>query len=177
MKRKHCLILAALISFFTIKAQEEAPGVFPQDFFGIYTGTLQVESESGSQEYAMEFHLKPTDTVGKYHYTLVYGEGDMRQERKYTLVEEDAENGKFYVDENNGIILDDKAVGNRLYSVFEVQGNLLTTFMTFHEDHLVFEITVARKEKKRVTHADNEQKTEVISYPITTVQRAILKKQ
>ena len=177
MKTPVLFLFILFANFLGITAQEDSNLSFPNDYFGVYTGTLKINSERGSQEVPMEFHLKPTDSVGKYHYTLIYGEGDMRQERKYTLLAEDVDNGRYVVDENNGIILDDKVQGNKLYSLFEVQGNLLTTFMTFHEDHMIFEITFASKEKQRVTYAENEQKTEVISYPISTVQRAVLKKQ
>ncbi|MCW5520020.1 hypothetical protein J1N09_09235 [Aureitalea sp. L0-47] len=177
MKILSFLLFFPFLCSFGINAQTESELSFPEDYFGVYKGTLEIEAERGSQEVPMEFHLKPTDTIGKYHYTLVYGEGDMRQERKYTLLAEDAEKGNYVVDENNGIILDDKVQGNRLYSLFEVQGTLLTTFMTFQEDHMVFEITAANMEKRRVSQADNEEKTKVISYPISTVQRAVLKKQ
>lgn len=177
MKIFRFLLFLSFFCSFGIVAQTEPNANFPDDYFGIYKGTLEIEAENGIREIPMELHLKPTDTIGKYHYTLIYGEGDMRQERKYTLRDEDPEKGRFTVDENNGIVLDDKLMGNKLYSLFEVQGNLLTTFITFHQDHLVFEITFANKENRRVSQAENEEKTEVISYPISTVQRGILKKQ
>ncbi|MBX2827956.1 MAG: hypothetical protein KTR22_07325 [Flavobacteriaceae bacterium] len=150
---------------------------FPNDYIGVYLGTLQIDSERGQQNIPMEFHLTATDTVGRYNYILVYGEGDKRQERKYTLIEKDLEKGIYVVDENNGIILDDKVIDNRMYALFEVGGNLLTTFITFEKNHMVFEIVFAPKDRKNVTFAEDETKTEVISYPITTVQRAVLQKQ
>ncbi|RDK89244.1 hypothetical protein C8D94_1011128 [Marinirhabdus gelatinilytica] len=150
---------------------------FPEDFFGIYKGTLHISSEKGKQEVPMELHLFATDTIGAYTYTLVYGEGTSKQVRDYSLVEIDAEKGLFQVDENNGILLDTKILSNKLYTLFEVSGNLLTTFITFEKDHLIFEIVFAPTSKKNVTHGNDEANTEVISYPITTVQRAVLKKQ
>jgi len=42
---------------------------------------------------------------------------------------------------------------------------------------MIFEITVAKRTQKQVTYANNEDKTEVISYPISKVQRAVLQKQ
>lgn len=125
----------------------------------------------------MEFHLKPTDSTDIYEYILVYGEGDSRQQRNYTLRTLDQAMGKYVVDENNGILLDDKVVKNRMYALFEVQGTLLTTFITFKDDHMIFEIAAAKRENARTTYAENEEKTEVISYPVSTVQRAVLKKQ
>jgi hypothetical protein len=150
---------------------------FPDDYFGIYKGTLNINSSAGPSAYPMEFHLQPADSIGKYHYTLVYGEGSMRQERKYTLLAIDETRGEYMVDENNGILLDDKVIGNRMYSIFEVNGALLTTFITFEKDHMVFEIAATQKENSRKSVANNEERTEVISYPVTTIQRAVLIKQ
>ena len=61
--------------------------------------------------------------------------------------------------------------------MFDVQGNLLTTFITFETDHVFFEIIFAPTRNKTTTYAEDVEKTEVISYPITTVQTAILQKQ
>lgn len=156
---------------------QNTTAVFPDDYFGIYSGTLEIHSKHGSQSIPMEFHFQPTDSVGKYSYTLVY-EGDFgRQERAYHLIEQNKERGEYVVDENNGIILDDKVLGNRMYALFEVGGSLLTTFITFEDDTMIFEIVASNKDDRRVTFADNEDKTEVISYPISTVQRAVLQKQ
>jgi hypothetical protein len=173
--------LTAAILFLTLSIQASAqPGSeinFPNAYFGIYKGELHIALTGGPSIYPMEFHLQPTDTIGKYTYTLVYGAGDEQQWRNYTLLATDAAKGDYVVDENNGIFLDVKVLGNRMYSLFEVQGTLLTTIITFEEDQMVFEIVAARKESPRTSFAENEEKTEVVSYPITTVQRAVLIKQ
>ena len=150
---------------------------FPQDYLGKYEGTLHINSERGNQNIPMEFHLLATDSVGKYRYTLIYGAGERKQERAYTLIEKNKEKGEFVVDENNGIVLDDKVIENRMYALFEVNGTLLTTFITFHADHLIFEIIAAPIAQKRLSYSENEPKTEVISYPVAAVQRAVLQKQ
>ncbi|MBL4662832.1 MAG: hypothetical protein JKY22_04595 [Flavobacteriaceae bacterium] len=150
---------------------------FPNDYFGIYTGTLKISNKKGTQTYPMEFHFQPTDSVGKYEYKLIYGIGDNKQERPYNLIAEDAASGLYIVDENNGIILHDKVIDNRMYTLFEVGNNLLTTFITFEKDHMIFEIAVTDKTEKQISYADDEEKTKVISYPISTVQRAVLQKQ
>ena len=164
-----CLFWATLLM-----AQEEAK--FPDDFFGKYAGILNIHTQRGDQEVPMEFHLLPTDSLGVYQYTLVYGAGDQRQERAYVLLEEDAANGRYAIDERNGIVLDNKVHGNKLYALFEVQGNLLTTFISLEEDHAVFEIVFANKASARETYAIQDS-VQVLSYPITTVQRAVLQKQ
>ncbi len=177
MKPFYLLTFILFLSVTTLWSQESTAINFPNDYFGIYTGQLQINSEKGTQEIPMEFHLLATDTLGKYTYNLVYGANDERQVRSYNLIEKDKEKGNYVVDENNGILLDDKVIGNRMYALFEVNNSLLTTFITFEKDHMVFEIAFSNKEKKRTSYAENEDETEVISYPISVVQRAVLYKQ
>ena len=177
MKQLAAVLLLFFLGNISVSAQEEDGIQFPNDYFGIYKGTLEVSNSKGDTTYPMEFHLNPTDSIGKYEYKLVYGAGVNRQERPYHLIVRNAAEGTYIVDENNGILLDDKVVGNRMYSLFEVGDNLLTTFITFEKDHMIFEITVSKRIQKQVTYANNEAQTEVISYPISTVQRAVLQKQ
>lgn len=135
---KH-LIALALIIFISITTvgQIDSASHFPQDFFGIYKGILHINSENGIKEIPIEFHMQATDSIKQFTYTLVYGEGDTRQERKYTLKEKDKDSGIYVVDENNGIVLDIKVVNNCMYTLFEVNGSLLTTFITFEKDYMV----------------------------------------
>ena len=171
------LLYSVLLYTFHLNAQTEPLIKFPDAYFGIYKGTLHITSSNEPQTYVMEFHLLPTDSVGKYNYIIVYGERDQRQERKYTLLEKDAKKGEYIVDENNGIILHDKVIENRMYALFEVQDTLLTTFITFEKDHLIFEIIATKKENGTLSGGQNDETPQVISYPITTVQRAMLIKQ
>jgi len=150
---------------------------FPQDFFGVYKGKLAIHNSAGTSYVDMEFHLNKTDSIGKYQYTLVYIMGGKRQERLYNLIEKDASKGDYIVDENNGILLDAKVVGNTLYSMFEVQGNILTTTERFYKDAMDFEITFSSKAAKKVSGSEGENPIEVLSYPVTVVQKATLKRQ
>jgi hypothetical protein len=175
-KNSVSLLLMAFFTFF-LHAQEDTELKFPDAYFGKYKGTLHIATTNGNQTYPMEFHLLPSDTISRYQYTIVYGEGEQRQERRYTLIEKNTEKGEYIVDENNGIILDEKVIENRMYALFEVQGTLLTTFITFEEDHLIFEIIATQTKNKNISGGQDEATPEVISYPISTVQRARLIKQ
>ena len=163
--------------FYTLAISQDKSIDFPDDYFGIYKGDLHISSEKGDQNIPMEFHLLATDSVATYAYTLVYGEGEAKQIRSYNLIEKNKEKGTYVVDENNGIFLEIRVVDNKMYTLFEVQENLLTTFITFESGYLDFEIIFAPTTKQTTTYAEDEKKTEVISYPITTLQRARLQKQ
>lgn len=163
----------------TITAQsQEKKAAFPENSVGIYKGTLQIHSVRGEQQIPMEFHLLATRNSTKFDYKLVYNGAS----RNYTLVVKDKAKGLFAVDENNGIILPAKYSKNTLFSFFEVQGNFLSSRMEFLENEVRFEILFTAKKNKIITGGSKKAggKTkkipEVFGYPITTIQKAVLKK-
>jgi hypothetical protein len=169
---KYILILASFISFSQTKNE-----LFPDSFFGKYKGKLLITNANGAQEIDMEFHLFPTDTLGKYHYTIIYKSDKINQERKYTLLEKDKSKGQYLVDENNGILLNTTLANNTLYSIFEVQGNLLTTTEHFYKEYMDFEIMFTSKDKVEKSGNTDAETPEVLSYPIMGIQKARLYKE
>ncbi|WP_431165888.1 hypothetical protein [Tenacibaculum halocynthiae] len=159
--------------FFTISISAQTSKIFPDDFLGIYKGDLTINSKRGVQKIPMEFHLLETKTEGKYDYKLVYN----GQPRDYTLVVKDKIKGIFDIDENNGIILPVRIVGNVLYSFFEVQGNMLTSRLAFTDDKVDFEILFTATKNKITTGKGTKEIPFVYGYPISVVQRAYLKKK
>ncbi|MCF2873555.1 MULTISPECIES: hypothetical protein [unclassified Tenacibaculum] len=147
--------------------------IFPNDFIGIYKGKLQIDNPKGSQEIDMEYHLLPTDSVGKFEYKLVYN----GKARNYFLIEKNKEKGIYEVDENNGIILPTYLNSNTLHSFFEVQGSLLSSRTKFSKDQLEFEILFTKLKNKVKSGGTSEEVPEVFGYPITVFQKAILYKQ
>ena len=145
---------------------------FPENAVGIYKGDLHISSARGNQTIPMEFHLKATKDSLRYNYVLMYNNSP----RNYTLVVKDRIKGIYEVDENNGIILPSKFADNTLFSFFEVQGNLLSSRFAFYKDRLEFEILFTALKNKVKTGGKSEKIPEVFGYPITTVQKAILKK-
>ena len=75
------------------------------------------------------------------------------------------------------MLLDVKFIGTTLFSMFEVQGNILTTTERFYDDAMDFEITFASKQNSNASKTTGETPIEVISYPITVLQKAKLIKQ
>lgn len=56
--------------------------------------------------------------------------------------------GNYYqIDEGYGIKIDSYLFANRLVSVFETEGILLTSVYELHENELYFEVTSGTKEK------------------------------
>ena len=152
------------------KTQEQL--IFPDDFLGVYKGTLEITNPKGTQEIPMEYHLLKTDSINKFDYKLVYN----GQPRNYTLVIKDREKGIFEVDENNGIILPTFLNSNTLHSFFEVQGNLLSSRAKFSKKKLEFEILFTSLKNKVKSGGISEDIPEVFGYPISVFQKAILEK-
>lgn len=170
MKNLFLILSLFTVSFSTFS--QEKPSNFPEDYFGIYKGTLTINQTDGKvQKIPMEFHLLATDTSQRYVYKLVYD----GQPRNYNLVEKDTEKGIYAVDENNGIILPSKYIDNTLYSYFQVGENFLNSRLSFSENQLEFEILFANMEAKERTWESTDY--EIYGYPITTVQKAVLKRE
>lgn len=160
--------------FFSISGgfSQEKGTDFPENATGIYKGTLVIDSARGTQEIPMEFHMKSTDSLHKFTYVLSYNNSP----RNYTLIVKNKAKGIYEVDENNGIILPAKFSGNTLFSFFEVQGNFLSSRMEFLKDKMHFEILFTATKDKVKTGGTSEEIPEVFGFPITTIQKAVLKK-
>ncbi len=146
--------------------------VFPNDFIGIYKGTLLNTSSKGTENIPMELHLLTTQDSMRYDYKIYYGQE--RSERAYTLVK--TENPNIYeLDENNGIVLPIAYSKNTLFSTYEVAGNLLNNSEVFYEDRLDFMITMSSLDTKEA--AGEAEGFQVTSYPVLVMQQATLYKE
>ncbi len=164
----HFLLLLTLTSY----TQEKSTAFF-KDFLGVYKGTLVITSENNTKEVPMEFHLTKTDRIHRYNYVILYD----KQPRNYTLIVKDFEKGILEIDENNGIVLPVKLANNTLHSFFEVQGNFLSTRFAFFENTLNFEILFTSTKKKTTTGKGTKEIPFVYGFPISVVQKAVLKKE
>ena len=76
MKRLMLIVLLFGFTSLSTFGQDVKTQNFPKAYFGIYTGDLIINTNKGVQNYPMEFHLQPTDTLGIYDYVIVYGKGE-----------------------------------------------------------------------------------------------------
>jgi hypothetical protein len=75
--------------------------------------------------------------------------------KNYLLKRIDIEKGWYETDEQNGIVLKDYLIDNKLYSIFETEGMILTSSYTLINDVLVFEVTSGKKENSGQKNVDN----------------------
>lgn len=154
-------------------AQQES---FPQSWVGTWKGTMELHYKSGkSQEIVCELHLKEADSTNTWQWTIIYGEGATRQERKYRLIAQNMEKGMYRIDENNSIILDAFYANHTLISQFVVQDNLITS--TYQRvGNVIYFQNLASNQKKYNQSGGKDKIPEVLSFPISSLQRAKLLK-
>ena len=172
--RKALLVGFYLLTSLALSGQENDETSFPEAYFGTYKGTLKIKSDRGNQEVEMTFVLDSTATVGNYRYVLQYGD---QPPRDYLLIAQEGAPGRFVVDEQNDILLDAYNYENILVSIFEVQGNLITTTERFYHDFMDFEITMVKSEAPKMTGGTSEEIPPVKSFPLQVIQKARLIKQ
>lgn len=171
------LVIAAMLVLTACKEQKSVTDItstlnFPQDYVGIYKGTLTITSSNGDEHIPMEFHLGTTTDSTKYDYKIYYG--TERAERAYTL-ERTHNPHLFLVDERNGIILESGFTNNTLYSTYQVAGNLINSTEQFYNDRMEFHLTMARVQDTSLT--GDTSSAIVKNYPLSIMQHATLMKQ
>jgi hypothetical protein len=106
---------------------QPAKPAFPESWRGHWKGkSVAAAPGRDGMTFGTELVVQPTDDPGKWTWTLIYDGAAGRQERKYHLVAanaDSAKNGRWKIDENNGIVLDASFINDALYCRFEVQGN------------------------------------------------------
>jgi hypothetical protein len=90
--------------------------------------------------------------------------------KDYVLKLKDKEKGIYSTDEGGGLELMDYQFGNKLYSVFEVSGVLLTaSYEWIDKSNLVFEVTSGKKGESPVK--------DITNFSVANVQRVVMRKQ
>lgn len=164
------LTIFLLTSFYSL----QAIGQINSNWFGHYSGDLNIVSPKGKQQYHMEFEIdQKTDST--YTFNIIYGEGETRQLRPYELIEK-SEN-EFILDEKNSILIEMTLFDNRLISTFEVQGSVLQAQYIFEKKQMRFELTSFTKSiESGNTNHEGEEIPLVTSYKTGVFQSALLKK-
>lgn len=176
------LLLSAALALAALPLSAQTPKSFPESWVGNWAGELEIYNARGlAQKLFMGLNIQPTDSAGVFTYEIIYGDGDSKQVRPYSLHTVDAATGHYRVDEGNSILLDAYYRGNVLVEIFSVMESLLmTTTEQIEEDVLLWQIVVGNLEATTVTgggEADGEEMPEVTSYWAPTLQRARLVRQ
>ncbi|NBU35159.1 MAG: hypothetical protein EBS35_01100 [Bacteroidetes bacterium] len=141
---------------------------FPEKCLGIWTGTMHIYNR-GSQvdSVFIKLNVIRTDAPDTFIWKTEYLSEKFPMVKDYKLVISDAGKGVFITDEGDGIILMDYLFENKLYSVFETQGILLTSTYEWLGNQIIFEVTSGKE--LQTAHG-------VKSYSVLNLQKAVLRK-
>lgn len=159
-------ILALLLLLAGTGLSASSQQLFPEKCLGSWQGTLHIFQYGQLRDSVpVLFTVSPLGTDA-WTWKMEYRSEKMPMTKDYVLRLKDREKQIFVTDEGNGVELADYQTGDKLYSVFETAGFLLTASYELRGESLVFEITSGKK-------AESENK-EVSTYATSTVQRAEL---
>ncbi|MEX1002214.1 MAG: hypothetical protein WDZ35_08885 [Crocinitomicaceae bacterium] len=175
--KNHILNLRFLLALFCVGLMLSGFSQLPKAWMGQYAGELSSINIQGEEStYAMELIIE-VENDSAYAFTIIYGKDSLKQVRAYTL-RQIGEN-RFMLDENNGIFLNMNLIGDRLFSVFEVEGNFLHLCYRKTKKGIDFELTSSRKAEISggITHEDGEAIPAVQSYSVLAYQSAHLNRK
>ncbi|MFN8343917.1 MAG: hypothetical protein U0X91_02880 [Spirosomataceae bacterium] len=167
MKSIHLMLtkVMLLIGFFTPCAHAQKVS-FPEACLGRWTGMMYMYKH-GTLRDSVSVRLtvtKHTD-ADAWGWKTEYLSARRPAVKDYVLRLKDATKNLYVTDEGGGLALTDYLVGNKLYSVFETGGFLLTSSYELIGDLLIFEVTSGKKET--VNHP------EVVTYSTDNLQRVV----
>lgn len=165
--RLRIAILAAFVSSAVITTFGQSS--FPERALGVWEGKMQIYNNGTVRDAVpIRFTAARTKTPGDYTWKTEYLSPTRPMTKDYVLRVKDAEKGIFITDEGGGVELFDHQHGDKLYSVFETGGILLTASYELRGDELIFEVTSGRPMP--------EIKQGIKNYSVPNVQRAVLRR-
>lgn len=171
-----CLPWFAIAWLASAQPAEPTP-TLPVGWLGDWRGTLVISPPGATeQRVPMELKIAPLDRPGAWSWTLVYGEGPSRQERRYELLA-GKEVGAFVVDEKNGLKLPARMCGSTLVSVFEVGGQTLVSRQEVRGETLLFEIIACQRTAAEEQKTLGQPAQPVRVFPKVAYQRAELRRK
>ncbi len=159
-----CLLISISLLLFTqLRAQKK----FPEQCIGVWEGTMYIYSGGLLRDSVRVQHtVKPIDKTS-WIWKTDYRSEKLPMTKDYILRQ--LEPSVYVVDEGQNVIIPMRQAGNKLFSVFEVQGILLTSSYELMNGQLMFEVTSGKK--------NSAEDAQVGTYLINSVQRVVFRKK
>ncbi len=161
---KGILIFAMMLTSTLVNAQT----YFPNKCIGNWKGVMKIYAKGVLKDTVTVLLSIQKQTDTSWNWKTRYISTKMPVTKNYTLRLIDKTNGIYVTDEGDGIELKDYLFDDKLYSVFETEGILLTSYYQLIGKQLTFEVTSG---KKIVGDAK-----EVVNYSVNNVQKVVFKK-
>lgn len=157
-----------LTYFFTFCGWAQETISFPVRCEGVWKGTLEIFDAEGllTREVSIVFTVeKQEDHI--WVWKKEYPDMIPPLEKNYLLKKEVHHPNNYLIDENNGIVLKEQVIGEKLYGGYFFETRYFLSTYQFMGDRLLFEIVIMTLDKSDDT---------VQSMPIEQVQRAMMKR-
>jgi len=167
------LLIALLMLCSTLSMAQnhttESPKLFPEKCLGVWNGQMKIYVKGQLRDSVqVRFTAAKTTTKGSYIWKTEYLSPSTPVVKDYVLVVDDLSQGRYLLDEQNGIALKQFVVGNKMQSLFKVQDIYLTASTELVGDTLIFEVTSGK---------ETGETSGVKNYSFNNVQRVVLKKE
>lgn len=166
------LLCTACLSGGSVFAQAAA---YPAGYLGSWKGKLQIAGSTADID--MELVLGPEiqkDSV--WGYTLVYRSDRGEDKRSYELRRLKRDMQLFTVDEKNSILLTERQIGNKVFSIFTVEGSALLISLELQPEQIIFEVVSWKESSREESGGKQDDVPLVHSYLPGGYQRAVLKR-
>jgi hypothetical protein len=164
---KKVILVLLLGSSVSMSAQT----LFPEKCIGVWQGMMHIYNQGILRDSVkVKFTVAKTAEANAWTWKMEYLSEKMPMVKDYVLKLKDKEKGIYSTDEGGGLELMDYQFGNKLYSVFEVNGVLLTaSYEWIDKSNLVFEVTSGKKGESPVK--------DITNFSVANVQRVVMRKQ
>lgn len=136
---------------------------------GTWTGEMYIYANGSIRDsVAVRLEVAKIDSTA-WSWRTDYLSEKMPVTKDYILRLLDLTKGWYATDEGDGVVLRDYLFGNKLYTVFEVEGILLTSTYEYQGEVLIFEVTSGRKREDSVAGLHN--------FSVNNLQRVVFKRQ
>lgn len=157
------------LSLIALLHNQPAQAQLPNQWLGTWTGTMYIYKQNAVVDSVpVRLTIAPTSRPQVLSWKTEYLSEKRPMVKNYTLNVKDAAKGLFITDEGEGTLLTNHLFGSKLYSVFEVEGILLTATYELRENELIFEVTSGKK----LSNPTNG----VSSYSVDNLQRVVYRK-
>lgn len=168
-------LLALLLIAAASTAQTDT---FPNNWMGTWKGELlwYKNSTGNPQAVPMELQIGQADSAHHFTWQIKYGTA-AADLRPYILKPADKQLGHWIIDEQNGILLDQFWIGNKLSGAFTVSGKMIFNNYSVQGDTMQVEFYTIKNKPLTSSGTGTEEIPSVDSYQMTGYQKAILFRQ
>lgn len=146
---------------------------FPTSYKGSWKGSLEIYKPSGEIGLSVPMELIiDSITPTNWQWKTIYNNTDVRD---YNLNIIHKEKGHFQIDEKNGIVLESRLFGNKLFTSFTIEGFTISDTYLFKPESIEFEL-ISSDQNFNTISGNKDEIPLVVSHTNQAYQKAILKK-